>query len=219
MNLTGLLCFGLLYSGSFAADMRSLQRPTQTLAPAAKVEVKSIDPVVIQLEPGKASVVATVKGSGLDRITQVAIVLGGQVVREIEVTLGSPSASARQITLKAGGSARPGKHQVRVIAGTQTIDVPLIVAGVEVKASPSQQPSATTVPASKPIVVTTEKLTVTIKPPLTASSLSQPVNITTEKLTVTIRPSLTALSPSQPIVATTEKLTVTVKPPLQPTSP
>jgi hypothetical protein len=47
-------------------------------------------------------------------------------------------------------------------------------------------------------------------------STSKPVDITTEKLTISAMPPLTSLSPSQAVDITTEKLTISAKPPLSP---
>lgn len=68
-----------------------------------------------------------------------------------------------------------------------------------------------------PIVVNTEKVTVTIKTSAgsaPALSASERVELNTEKITATIKQTVTVppLSPREPVVINTEKVTATVKP-------
>lgn len=62
--------------------------------------------------------------------------------------------------------------------------------------------------------ITTDKLTVTVKPAAAAPvASSQPLVITTDKLTVSVKPPVSAplTEASGPLIVTTDKLTVTVK--------
>ncbi len=236
---------GFYFSEADAADLKAMQRqraveskvPSQQIMaqpPIARVTATSTDPMSVQLELGKAAVTVTVKGSNLDKATQVEVVQAGQKVNGIESTMGAPSSSARQVTLKAAAGTAPGNYQVRITAGSQKIEIPLSLFRVEVKASappaavkpqavtgqmaklPNKQTvSQTSTGTFKPVDIMTEKLTV-------AGKGFKPVDIATGKLTVAGKGAQPADNPAESSTdkstslanfVTTAKPTVAVTPP------
>jgi hypothetical protein len=77
--------------------------------------------------------------------------------------------------------------------------------------STTTKPGTTTTGDFKPIVVSTQKLTATIKQTGSALTANQPVDIRTEKLTATIKETASSLKPNEPVVINTDKLTATIK--------
>lgn len=73
----------------------------------------------------------------LDGITSAQVVINDRPVPEVEVRLGPATTQARELTLQArAGAEVSDAYQLRLIAGSQVIDVPLNVLRLDVEASP-----------------------------------------------------------------------------------
>jgi hypothetical protein len=86
-----------------------------------------------QLAPGGPGVMVDLRGVNLNRITTVQVLSGGQVIKDVTVTLGPATATTRSFTFKATPDAltRTGLA-LRISDGRQTIDIPTNILKVEV---------------------------------------------------------------------------------------
>jgi hypothetical protein len=86
-----------------------------------------------QLEPGGPGVVVDLRGVNLNRITTVQVLSGGQVIKDVTVTLGPATSTTRPFTFKAAPDAlsRTGLA-LRISDGRQTIDIPTNILRIEV---------------------------------------------------------------------------------------
>ena len=166
------MSLALFFGGPLsAADVKPVQKPALQ-KPVEKIEIRSVGPSTIRTEPGQ-SVTVTANGTSLDKITRESVLLGNSETGSIQATLTGASAGARQVTFRVARDAKPGKYQVRVTGGNQTVTVPAAVFSIEVVGQqkpvapgPVQQRQAATGPASTAAVGPASK------PALTAGAAS-----------------------------------------------
>jgi hypothetical protein len=109
-----------------------------------------------QLEPGGPGVVVDLRGVNLNRITTVQVLSGGQVIKDVTVTLGPATSTTRSFTFKAIPDAlsRTGLA-LRISDGRQTIDIPTNILKIEVGPKKPINPLGT--PDTTPRLVDTTK--------------------------------------------------------------
>ncbi len=232
VTLFSAISLVLFFGGlSSAADVKPVQKPAAQ-KPVYKIEVLSVDPSNIRTGPGQ-SVIATVNGASLDKITRVLVLLGNSETGSIKATLGTASAAVRQVTFRVARDAKPAKYQVRVTGGNQTVTIPAAIFSIEVVGQPqkpvvsgsTQQKQTAVGPgtASRPTSVSGAGST---QAPASggASQSTSPVSGTsgTTSGPAATKPGTSTTGDFKPIVINTEKLTATIKqagPALEPNQP
>jgi uncharacterized protein (UPF0264 family) len=107
----------------------------------SKVYVRSSSTKSVTLTAGGGAASVTVYGSNLERITSAQVLLNNQRATGVSATLGSASSTSRTITLSAAANAKAATNcQIRLIAGTQTINMPVSVFSITVKSIKESQP-------------------------------------------------------------------------------
>ncbi len=108
---------------------------SQVTAAAPVLSSASPNPAVVVA--GGSEVVLTLRGSGLDQVTSCAIVRNKQIVPGVAVSLGARSASSRQIKLRAKAGTIAGDAQLRLIGGTNFLDIPLTALRITISSAPA----------------------------------------------------------------------------------
>ncbi len=116
--------------------------------PDIKVEIKGTNPNKISVIAGGKEVSVILIGSNLGQITSIIPTLKNQPVRDVAVSLKTPSATSRQVTVMARSTAPLGIYQFRVVAAQQTMDLPLNIISLEVVRSQATQPPRQQLPQS-----------------------------------------------------------------------
>jgi len=105
-------------------DVQTAPTATRTMAVRqAQADVHSATPNRPALTAGGGSVHVNISGSNLNLLSSAQILLNGRPVSNVTASLGSPGATSRQLTLSAQSGARAGSYQVRLLAGSQTINL------------------------------------------------------------------------------------------------
>ncbi len=133
-SLIVLLTISFLFA--FSSPLQAGSRESSKSQPSKKastevqrtkpveIEVKSVSPNNLRLEPGGKEVIVTLRGSNLNEVTSAKVLINNRHVREVEIKLGSSSAKSIKVTLKASSNAMVGSnYTLRLIAGKDTIDV------------------------------------------------------------------------------------------------
>jgi hypothetical protein len=133
-----------------AADAVRTLQPRQSI-PTARTQVPQLVVTLVSVSRASKARVSlipggketlTLYGSGLDAVSSAAVLSsGGMEVPNIEAQAGSGSSASRTLTLTAETSAGAGNYQVRLVAGTQTINLPATVLSVAVNAPLVVHPS------------------------------------------------------------------------------
>jgi len=146
--VSGVFCLSI--ATIHAADIRQLSptRKTTTLkrlrmTPSAVVpSVQTVTPGDPSLIPGGKPVTVTLSGSNLNLITSVQVISDDEAVPHITVQLGDPVFTSRQVTVSAQAEAPTGRYQIRLLAGSNSIDLNTEVVSVIVSGPPFQSPTS-----------------------------------------------------------------------------
>ena len=92
------------------------------------------------LTAGGKRITVTLRGSNLGRVTAVQVVQDGQAVSGVKTWLRSSRDTSLKVTFRAPSGTPPGNYQVRLLAGDETVDIPMDIASVtvQVPAEPSR---------------------------------------------------------------------------------
>lgn len=158
-NQTILLVLGLavlvcLPGTGQTADVRQISPAQQTRQPVQKLQPRTLQPApsvqtsvptITSVKPeqptltaGGKAVSVTLTGTKLNLITSVQILFDCTIVTNVTAQLGESAPTSRQVTLTAKSGAPAGKYQVRLLAGSEVIDLNTKVVSVIVKAPPAR---------------------------------------------------------------------------------
>jgi hypothetical protein len=134
----------LILPMSAKAQQQMIKTPVQAPLSTKQVSIESITPKPINLIVGGQEVAVTITGANVNKITAVQVIQRGKLAPNFEARIGRPSATSMPVYLKAKAEAKLGTYQLRIIAGAQSIDVPINVLTIEVKASTTHAQMAKT---------------------------------------------------------------------------
>ncbi len=114
--------------------------PTVQAVPARAVVSRAV-PSRPTLTATGGSVTVTLSGNNLNLLTSAQALLDGTPVTTVTASLGLPAATSRQLTLTVQDGSPVGNYKVRLVAGTQTINLPAKILSVAVNAPLVVHPS------------------------------------------------------------------------------
>jgi len=120
--------------------------PSTPTSPETKIEISSVSTRYVKLIKGGDPVKVVIRGNNLDIISRVEVLLNGQITRDVETSLSSPSSTSRSIAFRAvSGSRALCCYLVRLITAQQVINVPSNQFRIEVvePSAPAEVPEPT----------------------------------------------------------------------------
>ena len=136
-------------------------------AVTAQVQVTRASPAKLQIQAGGDRVSLTIEGANLDAVTSVRVLRSGRLVREmraeIQTSLGRSAptrgvatrGSTLALSLDVDGSAPAGRYELELLAGRQSIAVPIQISVEAVTSVSNASPTQVALQASGPPVTVT----------------------------------------------------------------